>query len=228
MKNLFLITVLLSFIGALNVDNVNDEQVALIAIFLLLVPISGYLFLRYWKKYSLGIYWLIFVNTFKLNRHIERNKKNIKKLKKKIAQTRQKLFDVGSVDNKILKITDENIKLWHNQVLIHERLIDLCEIRTSALDQNWSELSLLRHLIKQTKKEGNPEKKLDKLTNLVNEIDGKVSLKITNEIDRLIRELKTDTRKGKILQLEARIETLELKSGNPIERKQLRAASASI
>jgi len=106
-------------------------------------------------------------------------------------------------------------------VLIHERVIDLCEIRTSSLAQNRNELNLLRHLIKQTKKEHKSEERLRKLTELIGEIDGKVSLKITNEIDKLIQELKTDTRKGKILQLEARIEMLQLKSGSAIYIKKL-------
>ncbi len=229
MKNLSLLAVILSLLGALRVDNITNEQVVVLALIYLVVLLpTFYLLYWYWQKNSLGIYWLIFLNTFKLNWRIERNKKYIKKLKKKIAKTRQKLFDVGSVDDKILKITDENIKLWHNRVLIHERLIDLCEVRTSSLSQNWNELNLLRHLIRQTKKEYNSQNKLNNLVKLIEEIDNRVSLKITHEIDTLIKELKTDVKKGKILRLETRIDALELKARNAIvSPKQFKTASFS-
>lgn len=226
MKNLFLPTVLFSFAGALGVKNTNITEITLITIFLLIILLPLAYFLQlYWQKYSLGIYSLIFINTFKLNRQIERNKKDVKKLKKKIARTRQKLFGVENIDDDILKITDENIKLWHNQVVVHGRIIDLCEIRTSSLAQNWDELNLLQHLIKQTKKERNPERKLKQLAKLIDELDGKVSLKISKEIDKLIQELKTTSRKGKILRLETRIETLESKARSAVMRSnQLGAA----
>jgi len=97
MKNLFLLTIILSLLGALSRDNSTYGQAFLIALFLAFVLFAlAYLFHRYYQKNSLGIYCLIFFNTWKLNRQVERNKKYIEKLKKKITRIRQKLFDVDS------------------------------------------------------------------------------------------------------------------------------------
>ena len=156
---------------------------------------------------------LIDFNIIKLNKQINANKRDIVSLREKIKKTKHKIYTLGKVDIKVMEIVENNIELWEEQLKIHQKIIDLCQLRISALNQNRDELAILKHLIRQVKKEPDANKKISKLEKLINEIDDKVSWKVNEEIAGLIRDLKTDTRKEKIIQLRTRIDELALKVG---------------
>ena len=156
---------------------------------------------------------LIDFNIIKLNKQINANKRDIVSLREKIKKTKHKIYTLGKVDIKVMEIVENNIELWEEQLKIHQKIIDLCQLRISALNQNRDELAILKHLIRQVKKEPDANKKISKLEKLINEIDDKVSWKVNEEIAGLIRDLKTDTRREKIIQLRTRIDELALKVG---------------
>ena len=205
---------MLSIFGILAISQINEGHFISnifsfpnLLVFVIVLAIS----FGIWKYigYRNSIYGLIDKNTNQLNKQINNNSNDIRILKEKIIETRQKLFALDEVDNKVKEVTESNISLWEDQVKIHNKICNLCQQRISSLQKNKNELDLLYHLIKQMKNEPNAGKKLMKLNKLINEIDGKVNLKISNEIEKLIRDLKTDTRKEKIIQLQERITQLE-------------------
>lgn len=219
MKNLFLLTVLLLFAEALSVNKayesqsfLNEFRYEITVTTLIALMLSS----RYFLKNRVDIYCRIWFHIILFRIKIFFNKRSAKKLRKRVRKTQLRFFRIGNISEQIKGITNDNIVLWKNQAVLHERIIDVCKLNIFSLIQHKNDLRLLRYLLKQVGKEPNSKKKVDRLEKSINKISKNINPIITNEIDKLIRELKTDTRKGKILRLEARIVGLESKVGSAI------------
>lgn len=219
MKNLFLLTTLLSFLGTLNVDKTNEthsffyEFAGEIVITTIVVAAFIIKAVKYCIENRAYTYYLIFINIFKLNLKITRNKKDIENVKKKIADTQQKLHDKNNIGHEIRTIANDNIGLWEKQVLLHQKIVNACHLKISSLERNRNELGMLKYLIIKMKSEPNAKNKVEKLESLIKKINKNVSPRIDKQIRKMIQELKTETRKDNIIQLNDRIVNFEVKTG---------------
>lgn len=211
MKYLFTLATMFSFLGVNKINPLSGNHALFYGgIVLVLIP-TIYMIKKYFE--SKTIQFLIDSNIRKLERLIINNETDIEKIDEKMISTRGKLTGIGEVSESIKEVADSNLALWKDQIEIHRKIIYICRIRISSLSQNRNELDFLNHLVKQVKNEPDAGKKLARLEKLVKEIDSKVKSKFNEEVNRLILELKTDTRRGKIILLRERIEELGAQVG---------------
>jgi len=103
MKNLFLLTVLLSLVGALSVDKTNEAQSFFYEyaseIAVITAIIMAFLMKYYVEKYYIYTYALFFINIWHLRRLVNENKKHINNLNKKISNTKQKMHEKDNISS---------------------------------------------------------------------------------------------------------------------------------
>lgn len=209
MKNLFLLTILLSLLGVLSVDKTNEakslfyEYAPEITVITMLA--SAFLIKYLWEN-RIDTHLMIFSNITIIKIIIFFNARSNKKLNKRVTRTQQKLFEIGNVSAEIRGIASDNIALWKEQIKLHERTTALYISKKSSLVQCKNDLRLLTSLLKQVRKEPNAEKKLYQLEASINKFSKNIS-------DKLIEQLDTLKRKDNIIQLTDRIRNFETKAG---------------
>ena len=208
----FLLAVISAFMFSI-IRLYNEETSFLINWLGILLVLLGVIFfaVRFYKFNR--IFFLILQKTRALSKQVSKNEKIIDNLKTKIFDLQHRLSILHEVNEDVKEVVEANLSLWREQLDLHTRIISLCNKRIYTLSKNYEELKLLVHLKRQIKKEPDAEKKLSKLEPLIKKIDGSVSLKIKNELEYLIRDMRTDTRHNKIHQLKERLNVLEKRVG---------------
>lgn len=209
MKNLFLLTILLSLAGVLSVDKTNEAQSFFYeyasGIIGITAIIMAFVTKYYGKKNYAYTYLLFFINIWYLKRLINKNKNYIDDLNDKISNTHQKIHEKDSISSNIKTTAYENIELWRKQIKLHKGIAGKYNVKILALEKSRNDLDIIRHLVAQMKSEPSAKEKVEKLESLSKNINKGVSSRVSKEIKKLIEELKTETRKDNIIQLTDRI-----------------------
>ncbi len=201
MKNLFLLTVLLSFVGASNVDKTD----AIYSFFykyapeitVLTILASAYLIKYLWEK-RIDMHLIIFSNILIIRMYFLVNKISKYRLKKRVKRTKKKLSKIDNASPAIREIARDNIALWKEQIKLNEKTTDFYKSKKSSLVQCKNDLRLLAYLVKQARREPNAEKKIYQLEASINKVSKNIS-------DKLIEQLETQKRKDNIIQFSDRI-----------------------
>lgn len=213
MKYLSMLSLFLLFVVSTSGSAVmQPSDILSVVLILILLFIAGY-FIHKEYRYRKTAYFLIACNIRALKKHIKRNQNDIITLKNKIGETQQRLISSGAVSEDVKMLIEGNIALWQDQTVIQQDLIHLCEARISTLKTSKNELDLLYHLIKAVKSEPNATKRIEKLEKLIRKIDHKVHLKVNNEVNKLIIELKQAVKKEKIIRLHEQVRHLKSQVG---------------
>lgn len=209
MKNLFLLTLILSLVGVLSVDKTNEVHsffyeyawgiIGITAI--IMVFVMKY----YGKKNYTYTYFLFFINIWYLKRLINKNKNYIDGLNDKISNTHQKLDKRDNISSNIKTTAYDNIELWRKQIKLHKDIGDKYNVKILALEKSRNDLDIIRYLVAQMKSEPSAKEKVVKLESLIGNINYGISKRVSKEIKKLIEELKTETRKDNIIKLSDRV-----------------------
>jgi len=201
MKNLFLLTILLSFVGASNVDKTDAVYSFFYKyapeITVLTILASAYLIKYLWEK-RIDMRLIIHLNILIIRMCFLLNIISKYRLKKRVKRTKKKLSKIDNANSEIREIARDNIALWKEQIKLNEKTTDFYRSKKSSLVQCKNDLRLLAYLVKQARREPNAEKKIYQLEASIN----KVSKNISN---RLIEQLETQKRKDNIIQFSDRI-----------------------
>jgi len=100
---------------------------------------------------------------------------------------------------------NDNIELWRKQIALHENITNKYGAKISILRKSRNELDIVRYLVAQMKSEPSAKEKVEKLESLIKNINKGISARVSEEIKKLIEELKTETRKDNIIKLSDRV-----------------------